>query len=107
MTRLRTGSKRLNKAAPVSGPELLGLIESVTQQLSQALPEAELVAGWSEPRSTRMRTLLLDVKAKLERHEPISSTPLVRLADHMSITSGRLLESICAIDVALNERVAK
>jgi hypothetical protein len=106
MTRRRRGSSQL-AGKVLSKAEVLNLIDAVAMRLSQKLPEAELAAGWSAPRSEQMRKVLLEIKGKLERHEPVPYTPLARWVDHMSISSGSLLESLCSIDVALNEPAVK
>jgi hypothetical protein len=104
MTRLRKGSKRLAERAPVTRDALVAQIDEVLGVLAAPMDEKELAAGWSSPRAAHIRDILFEVKAKLLGHEGIPYTPLVRWADHLSITSGQTLDALAAIDVGLNEQ---
>jgi hypothetical protein len=104
MTRLRKGSKRLDALVPETRDTLVARIDTFLILLASPLSEEEIESGWTSTRASHCHELLLDVRTKLVRGEAVAYLPLGRWADHMSITSGPMLEELCAISVGLNGR---
>lgn len=104
MTRARKDSKRLVARPPAARDEFLAELSLFIEELGKPIDEAEIRSGWSPERVAGIRNILIDTRDRVMRRESIPYQPLVRWADHMSITSGRWLETLSKIDVDLNHR---